>query len=72
MRNRLEIGAVGSAENAFEVLRVLGLFEKREDAATVVVDHDEDAGHLHGAGSQEAVLIVQQCEIATESRRRLI
>ena len=65
-----EVDAVGSAEQELEVLGLLGLWEKREDAAAVVVEHDERRVDAAPGGAQEAVGVVEEAQVADQRDRR--
>ena len=67
---RREIDAVRRAEERLEVLGQVGLGQEREDAATVIVDHDEGDVEPAARGAEEAVRIVQEAQIAEERHDR--
>jgi len=60
---------VRRAEHALERPVVLGLLEQREDAATVVVHHDEDQVGARLTGAEEqAGRVVQERQVAQQGR----
>ena len=59
-----------SAEEQLEVLGVLGLREEGEDAAAVVVEHDERRIDVASGRAQKAVGVVEEAQVADERDRR--
>ena len=60
------------AEQRLEVLGEVGLREEREDAAAVVVDDDERGVDPAVGGTEQAVAVVQEAEIAEQRDRRAV